>query len=62
MIPLGGPVGDIDGQYAVLVVHAANEEEARAMFVDDPWMGSVLTVESIEPWTLWIGADTLPTP
>ena len=58
-IALGGPVGNVDGQYAVLVVHAANEEEARAMFVDDPWMCSVLTIESIEPWTLWIGADTL---
>ena len=61
-IPLGGPVGDIDGQHAVLVVHAASEDEARAMFADDPWMGSILTIESVEPWTLWIGADSLPTP
>ena len=36
-IPLGGPVGDIDGQHAVLVVHAASEDDARAMFADDPW-------------------------
>jgi uncharacterized protein YciI len=59
-IPLGGPVGDIDGQDVVLVIRAANEDEARAMFVDDPWMDSILRIDSIEPWTLWIGADSLP--
>ena len=58
-IPLGGPVGNIDGHYTVLVVRAVNEDEVRAMFVDDPWMGSVLTIENVEPWTLWIGADIL---
>ena len=58
-IPLGGPVGDIDGQYAVLVVRAANDDQVRAMFADDPWMDGILQIESIEPWTLWIGADSL---
>lgn len=61
-IPLGGPVGDIDGQHAVLVVHAASEDDARAMFADDPWKDSILRIESVERWTLWIGADSLPTP
>ena len=61
-IPLGGPVGDVDGQHAVLVVHAASEDDARAMFVDDPWLDSILKIESVEPWTLWIGADSLPAP
>jgi uncharacterized protein YciI len=61
-IPLGGPVGDIDGQYAMLVVRAANEDEVHAMFVDDPWMDSILRIESTESWTLWIGADILPAP
>ena len=59
-IALGGPVGEIDGQHVVLVVRAADEDEVRAMFADDPWMDSVLSIESIEPWTLWIGADSLP--
>jgi uncharacterized protein YciI len=58
-IRLGGPVGEIDGEYAVLVVHATSEDEARAMFADDPWMDGVLRIESVEPWTLWIGADSL---
>jgi uncharacterized protein YciI len=61
-ILLGGPIGEIDGQHVVLVVRAASDDEARAMFADDPWMGSVLAIESVEPWTLWIGADTLSTP
>ena len=61
-IPLGGPVGDIDGQHAVLVVHAASEDDAHAMFADDPWMDTILRIEHVEPWTLWIGADILPAP
>jgi uncharacterized protein YciI len=61
-IPLGGPVGDVDGQHVVLVVQADSEEAARAMFADDPWTDRILRTESVEPWTLWIGADNLPTP
>jgi uncharacterized protein YciI len=59
-IALGGPLGDIDGQYAALVVRAVSEDEARAMFADDPWMNSILRIESVDRWTLWIGADSLP--
>ena len=55
-------MGDVDGQHAVLVVRADSENDARAMFADDPWMDSILTIESVEPWTLWIGADSLPSP
>ena len=54
-IVLGGPVGEIDGQHVVLVVRADSEEAARARFDGDPWTGAVLTIESVEPWTLWIG-------
>ena len=61
-IALGGPVGEIDGEHVVLVVRAASEDEVRAMFADDPWMDNVLRIESVEPWTLWIGADSLPAP
>ena len=61
-IALGGPIGDVDGQHVMLVVRAVSEDEAHSMFVDDPWMGGVLRIESVEPWTLWIGADRLPAP
>lgn len=57
---LGGPVGDVDGQHVALVVRATSEEEARELLAGDPWMDGILSLESVEPWTLWIGADTLP--
>ena len=54
-IVLGGPVGEIDGEHVVLVVRADGEAAARALFDDDPWIGRVLVIDSVEPWTLWIG-------
>lgn len=51
-ITRGGPGGEIDGQHVVLVVYAASEDEARAVFADDPWTDSILRIESVEPWTL----------
>jgi uncharacterized protein YciI len=59
-IPLGGPTGDINGQRAMLVVHADSEDEVRKMLADDPWAGSILAIDSVQPWTLWIGQDRLP--
>ena len=59
---LGGPIDNVDGHDTVLVVHAATERDARDMFADDPWSESILTIERVERWTLWIGADKLPSP
>jgi uncharacterized protein YciI len=59
-ILLGGPVGDVDGQYAVLVVRAVSDAEARGLFAADPWMDRILQIESVEPWTLWIRAPGFP--
>ena len=61
-IALGGPIGDVDGEYVVLVVYAMGEAEARALFADNPWMDSILKLESVDAWTLWVGADTLAAP
>lgn len=61
-ILLAGPVGEVDGLAVVLVVAAADEDEARALFDRDPWMGSILEIESVEPWTLWAGADRIGFP
>ena len=58
-IPLGGLIGDVDGEYVLLAVYAPGEAEARAMFADDPWIDSILKIESVEAWTLWVGADKL---
>jgi uncharacterized protein YciI len=45
--------GTLDGdERAVLVVDAGFEEDARATLAGDPWTGSHLRVESVEPWTI----------
>jgi hypothetical protein len=49
-IVLGGPLSD-----EVRVVHAIeaeSEQEIRDGLARDPWSGSHLVIESIEPWTI----------
>jgi uncharacterized protein YciI len=55
-VVVGGPLGDPDYGPALLVFHAESEEEIRLRLADDPWMDTVLTVESIQPWSIWVGA------
>jgi uncharacterized protein YciI len=56
---LGGPVDDVDGEYALLVVIAEDEAGARAIFDADPWRDGVLRIVEVERWSLWIGAERL---
>ena len=51
-VVLGGPVGEGDGDNALLVVNAEDEAEIRTRLADDPWPDELLTIESIEPWTV----------
>jgi uncharacterized protein YciI len=54
LIVLGGPLAD-----EVRVVHAMeaeSEEAVRAALARDPWSGSHLVVETVEPWTLRLDA------
>lgn len=51
-VVLGGPVGEGDGDVALLVVDAAGEEEVRARLAEDPWPDEMLTTTSIRPWTV----------
>jgi uncharacterized protein YciI len=49
-IVLGGPLSD-----EVRVVHAIeaeSEDAVRATLATDPWSGSHLVIDSIEPWTI----------
>jgi myo-inositol catabolism protein IolC len=48
-VVLGGPV---PGHRVVHAVEAASEEEIRSTLASDPWSGSHLVIESIEPWTI----------
>jgi uncharacterized protein YciI len=56
VIILGGPVGEGDGDDALLVVDTQSEAAIRARLADDPWMGNVLTIKSVEPWSVWLRA------
>jgi uncharacterized protein YciI len=56
VIVLGGPVGEGDGDDAVLVVDAESEAAIRERLAGDPWAETVLTIRGIEPWSVWLRA------
>jgi hypothetical protein len=49
-IVLGGPLAD--EERVAHAIEAADEEQVRATLALDPWSGSHLNVESVEPWTV----------
>ena len=49
-IVLGGPLGD--EHRVILAIEAASEDEVRSTLARDPWHGSHLVVESVDPWTI----------
>jgi uncharacterized protein YciI len=59
VIVLGGPVGDGDGTDAVHVVEAYDQAAVRALFAADPWSNTLLTVTSVEPWSIWLRAPQM---
>jgi hypothetical protein len=59
-VVLGGPVGDVDTGRALLVVRAESEEAVRERLAGDPWPEELLTIESIEPWSLWLRSGGTP--
>jgi hypothetical protein len=57
VIVLGGPLADeVRTAHAV---RAGSEDEVRSRFARDPWSGSHLVIESIEPWTIRLAAPGL---
>lgn len=53
-VVLGGPV-EGHRRRAMLIVRAADLEEARQVLDPDPWVASGHLVEVIEPWEILIG-------
>ena len=47
---LGGPLAD--EHRVVHAVEAESEESVRATLARDPWSGTHLVVDAIEPWTI----------
>jgi uncharacterized protein YciI len=56
VVVLGGPVGNCETGDAVLVVEAYDRAAAVALLAGDPWLGSVLIIQAVEPWTIWLRA------
>src|SRR5690349_10014501 len=49
-IVLGGPLSD--EVRVVHVVEAESEDAVRATLAADPWSGSHLVIDSVDPWTI----------
>ena len=52
---LGGPLAN-DESRAILVVRADDEDAVRRTLADDPWHETHLVVDSIDAWTIRLGA------
>lgn len=50
LIVLGGPLGD--EHRVVHAVEAESEEAIRSAFARDPWSGTHVVIDAIEPWTV----------
>ncbi len=49
-VVLGGPLAD--ERHVVLAVEAESQDAVHATLAGDPWTGSHLRTESVEPWTI----------
>ena len=54
-IVLGGPLGD--ELRTAHAVEASSEDEIRERLARDPWSGTHLVVDSIDPWTIRLAKD-----
>ena len=55
-VVLGGPVGNGIGTHVLLVVNATDEAAVRSRLASDPWADDLLTIRSVQPWTVWLRA------
>lgn len=56
VVILGGPIGEGDGENTLLILDLDSEATVRDRLADDPWAGNILTIESVEPWSVWLRA------
>jgi uncharacterized protein YciI len=56
VIVFGGPLGDPDFGPALLVFAAESENEVCTYLSEDPWLNTILRVENVQRWSIWIGS------
>jgi uncharacterized protein YciI len=62
VVVLGGPVGEAEGEIALLVVAAESEAEIHARLSEDPWTDAMLRTASVKPWFVLLRAGEPPGP
>ena len=55
-VVLGGPLGEGDGDDALLIIEAEDEEAIQARLAEDPWPDEMLTTTSVRPWSVLLRA------
>jgi uncharacterized protein len=60
VVILGGPIGEGDGENTLAVVDVDSEAAIRARLAGDPWGEDMLTIVSVEPWSVWLRAGVRP--
>lgn len=53
VVVLGGPCGELR---VILAVEAESEAALREIFARDPWAGSHLRIDAVEPWAIRLDA------
>jgi uncharacterized protein YciI len=57
-IELGGPLGEGDGEDALLVVNAPDERTIISTVKNDPWIkAGVIETRTIQRWTIFLEAE-----
>jgi uncharacterized protein YciI len=59
-VVLGGPIGEGDGDNALMIVDAESEASVRARLAEDPWQEDMLVTETVRPWSVWVRAEVQP--
>jgi hypothetical protein len=55
VVVLGGPLGDTEDDDVLVVAAVDSVDEIRSRLADDPWFDTVLTIKTIERWSIWLG-------
>lgn len=59
VVVLGGPVGEGDGDDALLIVDLPSEAAVRQRLAVDPSADSMLVIKSVRPGSVWLRGGAL---